>query len=144
MDNDKLISDLTALIQEKGSRYNNNQLFGLLSLVLLIKISEIFHSSSETIPALKEKDANNNLASLGNLAGLLNQLQGNSKNGNNLQQMFPMLLSMLGGGSNSNPDLTGLINMLNSSKPQENNLGKNKLDEKQKQEKEEINKKKAL
>lgn len=147
MDNDKLISDLTALIQEKGSRYNNNELFGLLSLVLLIKVSEIFHSGSGNIPALKDNNSTDNLAPLGNLAGLLNQLQGNSKDGNSLQQMLPMLMGMLGGGGggrNNNPDLTGLINMLNSPKPQENQRAKNTADENNNPEKEENTKKKAL
>lgn len=145
MDNNKLINELTSLIQEKGSRYTNNELFGLLSLVLLIKASEIFHSGSGNIPALKDNNSNDNLAPLGNLTGLLNQLQGNSKDGNSIQQMLPMLMGMLGGGGrNNNPDLTGLINMLNSSKPQDNQRAQNIAEENNNPEKEENTKKKAL
>lgn len=147
MDNNKLINELTSLIHEKGSRYTNNELFGLLSLVLLIKVSEIFHSGSGSIPALKDNNSTDNLAPLGNLTGLLNQLQGNSKDGNSIQQMLPMLMGMLGGGGggrNNNPDLTGLINMLNSPKPQDNQRAQNTAEENNNPEKEENTKKKAL
>lgn len=118
MISNRLLSIITNTIQKNSNNYSSNELFGLLSLILLIQIVDIFEEkSSSSIPEVSNSTPSNNignLASLGNLSGLLAQLQGNG-DGKNLQQMLPMLIGALSnGGSNSGIDMGNISKLVQS------------------------------
>ena len=101
--NNKLYTIITNIIQKNSNNYTDNKLFGLLSILAISEITEIYKSNininsnnqtQDDTPSLK------NIANSGNIANLLGQLQGASNN--NIQQLLPLLMGMLGGGGNNN------------------------------------------
>ncbi|HLV09782.1 MAG TPA: hypothetical protein VKY40_06210, partial [Halanaerobiales bacterium] len=90
MNENKISEMIASFIQQNSNTYSSNELFGVLSLLVLIQISEIFKLAPDTV---KSTQKNNPQSVPGNITGLLSQLQ-NNKDGN-LQQMLPMLLGAL-------------------------------------------------
>jgi hypothetical protein len=109
MSDNRILGIIANFIQKKSDIYSSNELFGLLSLLLLIQISDIFKASLK-LPESKNQQTKQ--SSLGNITGLLSQLQGSGDN-NNLQQMLPMLMGALGGsGGNNNLNMNNIASLL--------------------------------
>lgn len=109
MSDNRITGIIANFIQKKSDIYSSNELFGLLSLLLLIQISDIFKAS---VKLPESKNQQTNQSSLGNITGLLSQLQGGRDN-NNLQQMLPMLMGALGGsGGNNNLNMNNIASLL--------------------------------
>ncbi len=117
MSENQLLTVLTTILQQKGTKLKNNELFSILSLILMMEISDIYKRDigTKTIES-KVADKKSNLPSLNNIAGLISQFQGNDKDNasNNLQQLLPLLTGALGGGNNDSLDIGSLLQMLKS------------------------------
>ncbi|MFW6287219.1 MAG: hypothetical protein ACOC2J_00540, partial [bacterium] len=104
MDNKQLYSVISNNLQKNSNKYSGNEIFGLLSILVLLEITEIFQTNVNNLPDTKRNNQTSsslgnlgNLSNLGNIAGLLGQMQGNSNGdgNNNLQQMLPLLMGAL-------------------------------------------------
>lgn len=127
MDNSQLLNILTRILQQNSSKFNSNELFGLVSLILLLEIIDIFrinNRESSSLDVTEKKEKKSNLPSLNNIGGLLSQLQG--QNNSNLQQMLPLLMNALS-GNKSNLDLGNLMGLLKSVRPAQNEEEKEEL-----------------
>lgn len=117
MDNKKLYSIIANNLQKNSNNNSANEIFGLLSILVLLEITEIYQETNLVLPEKrKQSSPMGNIGNLGNLAGLLSQLQGSEESNNNIQQMLPMLMSALGNNNTSNLDLGKITNLLNSIK----------------------------
>ncbi len=146
MNNNRIIGVIANFIQKKSDIYSSSELFGLLSILLLLQISDIFKANLQ-LPQGENQQGGQ--PSLGNITGLLNQLQGSGGN-NNLQQMLPMLMGALGGsGGNNNLNMNNIANLLKNLNNDKNQPKEdNDLEYEEKEEPENIediqNKKKAI
>lgn len=129
MSNNKLFTTITNIIQQNGNKYSGNELFGLLSVLVMAEIIGIYKSNVK----IDQNNNQNNPSSddtgnIGNLAGLLGQFQGGNSN-NNLQQMLPILMGALGGNNNSNDldinKISSLLKSINKNKPEPVNNNEN-------------------
>lgn len=139
MSENQLLSVLTTFLQQKGNNLKNNELFGILSLMLLLEITHIFKMKIGSVSGVtNEEDTNTNLPALNNVTSLVNQLQGNNGTSNNIQQLLPLLMGALGGNNSTNnsPDLNSLLSMVNSI----SSLQSKKEEKENKEEKEQSNK----
>ncbi len=132
MINKQLYSTISNKIQKNSNNYSNNEIFGLLSILVLLEITGIFQTDVKSLPESNSEPKQNNILSslgsmgnVGNLAGLLGQLQGNGNGGdggNNLQQMLPLLMGALGGNSGSGDmDIGKITNIMNALKNSQSN-----------------------
>ncbi len=138
MINNQLYSTISNNLQKNSNNYTNNEIFGLLSILVLLEITGIFQTDVKSLPESNSDSKENNILSslgnignVGNLTGLLGQLQGNGSgngdSGNNLQQMLPLLLGALGGNSGSGDmDIGKITNIMNALK---NSQGDNSKEE---------------
>ena len=137
-----LLQMLNNILQQKSNELDSNEIFSMVSLIVLSRIIDNFVSENNiSLPQNvnnKDSDAEVDSAQVpanNNIANLLNQLQGAGQDGNNanIQQMLPLLLSALGNGGSNN--LGGIMNLLqNSKKPQNNNTNKEGKEEENKTE----------
>lgn len=115
MDNNQLYTTISRNIEENSSKYSSNEIFGLLSILLLLEITEIFQVNNSNIPEKRQNHPTvSGINNPANLIGLLGQLQGSGE-GNNLKQLLPLLLAALG-GNKGNLDLSQISELLNSIK----------------------------
>ncbi|MFW5988480.1 MAG: hypothetical protein ACOCQA_03495 [bacterium] len=112
MKDTQLFNILNNIFNEKSEQLQNNELFNLVSIIVLLKIVDNF--STQTMPNLNT-DSGEQVQSSDNLSGIINQLQGsldqNSVDNSSMQQMLPLLMKLMG---NKNM-LNNLLNNLNSS-----------------------------
>ncbi len=134
MNNNQLYSTISNNLQKNSNNYSNNEIFGLLSIMVLLEITRIFQTDVKSLPESNSEPKQNNILSslgnignIGNLTGLLGQLQGNSNGdgGNNLQQMLPLLMGALGGNNGSGDmDIGKITNIMNALKNSQGNNNK--------------------
>lgn len=115
MDNNQLYTIISRNIEENSSNYSSNEIFGLLSILLLLEITEIFQVNQAQ---LREKGQSHpgpaGINNPANLISLLSQLQGSGE-GSNLKQVLPLLLAALG-TNKGNLDLGQISELLSSLK----------------------------
>ncbi len=138
MNNNQLYSTISNNLQKNSNSYSNNEIFGLLSILVLLEITGIYQTDVKSLPESDSNSKQNNMLSslgnisnVGNLTSLLGQLQGNGNGdgdgGNNLQQMLPLLMGALGGNSGSGDmDIGKITNIMSALK---NNQGNNSKEE---------------
>ena len=115
MDN-KLYTTISNYIEENRNKYSSNEIFGLLSMLVLLEITEIFQLDYSRLPERhQELPAPAGINNPANLITLLSQLQGGAE-GNNLKQLLPLLLTALGGSNRNNMDLNQISDLLNTLK----------------------------
>lgn len=134
MNNNQLYSTISNNLQKNSNSYSNNEIFGLLSILVLLEITGIYQTDVKSLPESDSNSKQNNmLSSLGNisnvgdLTSLLGQLQGNGNGdgGNNLQQMLPLLMGALGGNSGSGDmDIGKITNIMSALKNSQGNNSK--------------------
>ncbi|MEJ6950666.1 hypothetical protein [Natronospora cellulosivora (SeqCode)] len=126
MYNQELFSIISNNLQTNGSNYSKNEVFSTISILVLLCITEIyqgnemksFANNSEGKASINNNNNNNN--NTNNLGNLLGQFQGND-NKNALEQMLPLLLSALGGNTNTgNLDIGNILSLINNIKPRQN------------------------
>lgn len=115
MDN-KLYTTISNYIEENRNKYSSNEIFGLLSMLVLLEITEIFQLDYSRLPERhQELPATAGINNPANLITLLSQLQGGAE-GNNLKQLLPLLLTALGGSNRNNLDLNQISDLLTTLK----------------------------
>ncbi|ACL70921.1 hypothetical protein [Halothermothrix orenii] len=126
MSENQLLTVLATILQKKGNEMNNNELFGILSLMLLHEVIDIYkvHQQS-SLPAIPDKEITGNNSSISNITSLLSKANTGTGNSSGIQELLPLLISTLGssksGSNNSGSDidvgtLLTLINSLNTGK----------------------------
>ncbi|NLM97931.1 MAG: hypothetical protein GX175_10065 [Halanaerobiaceae bacterium] len=127
MDNKRLYSIITNNLQKNSNNYSANEIFALLSILVLLEITEIYQETKHVLPEKRKPYSPiANLGNLGNLAGLLSQLQGSEEN-NSIQQILPMLMSALGSNNTSNLDPGKITNLLNSLKKEASEINNDQV-----------------
>ncbi len=146
MDN-KLYTTISNNIEENNNKYSSNEIFGLLSVLALLEITEIFQLNYSRLPEKQQNlPAPAGINNPANLITLLSQLQGGAEGNSNLKQLLPLLLTVLGGNNRGNLDLNQIGELLNSLKNnrEKNNNEEIRLIENEEEEREEDSKKKIL
>lgn len=82
------------LLEQKGNQYSPDDLFGVISIITLLKIISLQDNKATSfLPDSSEKKRDHS-PGLNDISQLLNQFSG--RKDNNLQQLLPLLLQTLG------------------------------------------------
>ena len=95
--NNQLLTVINSILEQKSNQLSGDDFFSLISIITLIKIIDIYTKNENKLIQAPEKQADT-----GNLAQILTQFQqGDSPGDNNLQQLLPILLNVLGSKKNT-------------------------------------------
>ena len=126
MDENKLLNLLNELLQKNNNNLENNEMFSMVSLLILHQITNIYQKNNKTtINNLADSLTNSdelpstaeNSKQLSSLLGTLQQADSND-----LQKLLPLLMGTLNGNNN----LGNLMNMIKPSA--DNNKDEQKKD----------------
>ena len=112
--NSKIINTINNLLEQKGAQFNSGDLFGIISIITLLKIVSLQENNvTSFLPDNSEKKQTTQ-PGLSEISQLLNSFSGNNEN--NLQQLLPLLLQTLGNPYKS-PEKTPKHNSNTESSP---------------------------
>ncbi len=128
MNENNLLIMLNEILKKENNEINNSEIFTMFSLTLLHQLTNIYLNNNQ-------KNSKNNFSESNNqLTDLVNSIDGNE-----LQNILPLLMNSVNGNGNST--LSNLMKMLNSSQKKKEKKSNDELKE---NEVEDNNEKKSL